>query len=498
MSANYKNSPGYSSSDIEKYRRGELSARERHELESAALEDPFLADALEGMEFHQSLREATMPVQSPEKAALPTFDEDLALLEARLKDRIAGTTNKPSIFFLRSGTRAAAAILLLLGLGTAAYFTLLKRSPNTEPLATRSATRPADNTPSTDSASTADSRPPAETTPPAATTTSTITTTETAASKKPDRPQSHQPKSQQSEPQQSKPDRPQSHQSKPNSPKPDQPAASIAAASPAPGSLPAPSNRSSFLPLKEDTIHYQSAFGTPNPSQVHAFGGFPDRHSFTGKVLGENNQPLAGASVVLKGHTEIGTVTDQQGLFSLDLHEKDSAAKLTVAYTGYQPASLDLNYRDLSSAFVNNNNIGNLYNNTRTGNIIQLQPQKTALGEVVVTGYGQKRKETITDGTMDAEEKIDAGWLKAVPTIGREAYMDYLATEKSKLPLDSTIKGTEIISFTVNKKGERFAFKVEQSLSPAHDSSTIRLIREGPSWKLLRGRKVRTSVQLRY
>jgi hypothetical protein len=34
--------------DIEKYLRGELSAEEMHALEKRALNDPFLADALEG------------------------------------------------------------------------------------------------------------------------------------------------------------------------------------------------------------------------------------------------------------------------------------------------------------------------------------------------------------------------------------------------------------------------------------------------------------------
>lgn len=36
--------------DIEKYKRGELSPKEMHELEKQALSDPFLADALEGLE----------------------------------------------------------------------------------------------------------------------------------------------------------------------------------------------------------------------------------------------------------------------------------------------------------------------------------------------------------------------------------------------------------------------------------------------------------------
>jgi len=99
MSGNYKNTSGYSASDIQKYWRGELSAREMQELEKAALEDPFLADALEGMELHQAL---------PEPAA---FDRDLEELQARLQARVAQKADKKAIPFRRllytfEGTRS--------------------------------------------------------------------------------------------------------------------------------------------------------------------------------------------------------------------------------------------------------------------------------------------------------------------------------------------------------------------------------------------------------
>src|SRR5689334_22675209 len=45
-----KNS-GFTSGDIERYHSGKLSPEERHALEKAALDDPFLADALEGYAF---------------------------------------------------------------------------------------------------------------------------------------------------------------------------------------------------------------------------------------------------------------------------------------------------------------------------------------------------------------------------------------------------------------------------------------------------------------
>ncbi len=41
----------YSAADIERYHKGMMTAQERHALEKAALDDPFLADALEGYTF---------------------------------------------------------------------------------------------------------------------------------------------------------------------------------------------------------------------------------------------------------------------------------------------------------------------------------------------------------------------------------------------------------------------------------------------------------------
>ncbi|HEX4374426.1 MAG TPA: hypothetical protein VHZ50_14085, partial [Puia sp.] len=45
-----KNIKHYSAADIQNYVAGKLSAAEMHAIEKAALDDPFLADAIEGME----------------------------------------------------------------------------------------------------------------------------------------------------------------------------------------------------------------------------------------------------------------------------------------------------------------------------------------------------------------------------------------------------------------------------------------------------------------
>ncbi len=118
MSAKDKHSH-YSAGDIFKYLRGDLSAREMQAMEAAALEDPFLADALEGMGKDHSLRGEEV------------FREDMAGLKNRLDARIAGKYRSVVLPFYRSAWKVAAAILLLAGLGTITYRALL-RGPSPE------------------------------------------------------------------------------------------------------------------------------------------------------------------------------------------------------------------------------------------------------------------------------------------------------------------------------------------------------------------------------
>ena len=67
----------YTAADIDRYHKGLLSPKERHDLEKAALDDPFLADALEGY--------ATAGVHTA---------EDLAELQQRLQNRVSNQRSK--------------------------------------------------------------------------------------------------------------------------------------------------------------------------------------------------------------------------------------------------------------------------------------------------------------------------------------------------------------------------------------------------------------------
>ena len=409
-----------------------------------------------------------------ERSGAAVFRQDLDDLQTRLADRVNKTRSRPSLLF-SSGWKIAAGIILLLGLGLTAYYTLLKADKQSAPLAgteNREAGR-RQRGEATDSISlsvpqtTADAPPSKAATPP----------------KKADKaPAGNLSKSAYTHPFETAEAKTLSDSS----------ALATAVvptdsikytflsrqASPAPRTAAALSKKSA----SPDTAAYSSAYAK----------GLEVQNLFTGKVVdASNNNPLAGVSLRLNGQGNIGTTTDRNGFFSLRLPNKDSAANLTVASVGYQQTSLLLTL------------------DNRLGNLVQLRPQSTSMDEVVVVGYGSKRKEMFRSDTGLNEDKekatrrdvpahITAASKNAVPAGGWIAYNNYLAANKTAPGLDTTLKGNETIFFRVNGKGVLSDFHVEQSLSPAHDTLLIRLVQQGPSWKLLKGKKARASATISF
>ncbi len=106
--ANDNNIKEFTALNIEKYHKGLLSPKEMHDMEKAALDDPFLADALEGY--------ATEGVQ---------ITTDIA----ELKERLTQKTERSKTTPLYGGNsnpfpwlRAAAMVVLLIGAAIMTYF----------------------------------------------------------------------------------------------------------------------------------------------------------------------------------------------------------------------------------------------------------------------------------------------------------------------------------------------------------------------------------------
>ena len=102
-----------------------------------------------------------------------------------------------------------------------------------------------------------------------------------------------------------------------------------------------------------------------------------------GKVVGENGEPLPGATIQQKG-TSRGIITDFNGNFSLSV---PSDATLIVSFIGYKSIELPVGGK------------------TELGNIT-LVSELTELDQVVVVGYGTQRKVDLTGSVaiVNAEE----------------------------------------------------------------------------------------------
>jgi TonB-linked SusC/RagA family outer membrane protein len=108
----------------------------------------------------------------------------------------------------------------------------------------------------------------------------------------------------------------------------------------------------------------------------------------SGKVIsGEDNQPLVGVSITIKGKS-LGAQTNENGEYSIDASESDV---LVFSYTGFTPQEVSVG---TSSEFS-----------------ITLQPDQAKLGEVVVIGYGTQSRRKVTGSVASVDKKV----LQSVP-----------------------------------------------------------------------------------
>lgn len=117
------------------------------------------------------------------------------------------------------------------------------------------------------------------------------------------------------------------------------------------------------------------------------------QQKITGKVLDENNQPLPGASVQIKG-TQKGVVTDFDGIFEIEL--ANEAPVLVISFTGYKAQEIDVT--------------------GKTSITVNLMVDDNVLDEVVIVGYGTLAKKRVT-GSVSS---VSAKQIEAIPVVSIE------------------------------------------------------------------------------
>lgn len=190
-----------------------------------------------------------------------------------------------------------------------------------------------------------------------------------------------------------------------------------------------------------------------------------------GKVVDANEKPLEGASVVVTGKT-IGTVTDKDGVFNLNLNDSSS---IVVSYVGFKSVKFIPDFEKLMN--------------------ISLKPENIGIEKVVVVAYSiraqNKEKLTIngtnSDGNSNKESKEIFTIVEQMPEFpgGSLALRKYIA-QQIKYPAvaqENGIQGDVYVSFVISSYGVVSNVKIARSVDPALDNEAMRVIYTMPKWE---------------
>ena len=162
--------------------------------------------------------------------------------------------------------------------------------------------------------------------------------------------------------------------------------------------------------------------------QLHAQDNQTTGKKITGTVIDfEQNKSIPGVNIIVKG-TSIGTVTDIDGKFELNVNKGDV---LKFSYMGYLTAEIKVE----NQATIN----------------ISLKSDLEQLDEVVVVGYGVRKKDDLTGSvsTVKAGELTEYPVLEAMQAVqGRAAGVDIQSDNGGEpgAPLSIRIRGNTSIN----------------------------------------------------
>jgi hypothetical protein len=463
----------FTAADIEKYHKGQLSANEMHALEKAALDDPFLADALEGY--------AISGVNT---------NADIGELQNRLANRIE---EENKVVLIAAGKKSfswwkvAAMIVLIAGAGLIVYqLGFNKKSIDIAQAVQKQA-------------ATTEAKDSGKTTSPALLNADTIarSTTGTPEVKKDE----------------AKTELIESNSvdlAKEQSPKKTDKTTPVINDTEAPGNASTVSGAPATAyaeKAKEETLddairQRRVSAARPeeyktrrlNSDEVSVSPNSQNEKNLEGKIAGisrNNNQrkQAFNQTNIFRGRVtdaynnalpfsnitniedSIGTYSDARGYFTLT--SPDSILTVQVRSLGFESDNVQLQ-----------NNIPN--------NQVQLQEDRSSLAEIVISNkkVNSKRQE---NNTMVLEEPEPAdGWTN---------YDLYLANNL-KVPdnfkdKQNGTRGEVELSFEVDKNGEPFNITVKKSLCETCDKEAIRLVKEGPKWKR-KARKGKATVKIAF
>jgi len=425
----------YTYSDIKHYIDGKMSLDEMYAFEKAIMDDPFLAEALEG---YMALK------QRGEKE---TVREDLKDLGDRINKKSAASARG---FVYPLWLKSVAAIALLVFLGYLADQFILKKTTGPGEIAKKEVQAPV--RPNVDSKKENPASIP-----------DTVKIS----------PENRVPNEAKSEVQGESGDKINRKTEKPadNQPNEANKEALADRMSPTAG------KKAEAQPphvADEEKLNNKDLALKPRPLAAAAMAA--NDQLFRGVIIDANSMPVQGAAIKLANGSKTVT-TNKQGEFDLDIGHKESKINLEVNALGYRSRVIEVAPDELGR------------------NIIELSPDSSSVKEIVISEFRTKQ---IKESNVDFRNSVDLNASLATPTGGWPSFYDYLNRNKKINTVDSSKKGTEIISFQVDKNGKLSSFRAEQSISKAHHAEAIRLIKEGPAWTCLKDKKQRITIYINF
>ena len=425
----------YSAEDIQRYINKQMTPAEMHAFERASLEDPFLAEALEGY--------TATPV-----ASIPA---DRNELKERLNEKASPKKTIP--LYRKMGWSVAAAILIIFG--AAATWLWLK------PPAEKSIAQKKENTAK---AAQQEEKAPADTALPD----SIASITQSSEANTPSQPViTKQPQSNSS-----KSAAPTAPELKPT-PKPAEKEALTQDKAENSGKVAVQSkdlqanenNAAVKRAVEQSPATFESREITGRTEQASAKKNTAPAialNIFKGRITNEQHKPLPFVNLNISG-TATYTYTDANGNFTL--LSGDSQMVVHVKSVGFESVDFTLHA-------------------DRASNNISLKAAENELTAVAVDRPDKRKQMKVNDDLEKAgNEEPDAE-----PADGWGNYDIYLLNnERLSRQGNNKLTGSVELSFIVNQYGHLTEFSILKSTCPACEKEATRLIKEGPKWKLLKG-----------
>jgi hypothetical protein len=409
----------YTFDDIRRYKEGRMTTTEMHAFEKASMEDPFLADALEGY------MEADMQLA----------DEHLANISERITDKEEERAKVVAMPAQRFGwMRVAAMVIVLAGAGLLTYKLVDKdKIDNNGSVARVEKTTTENGNAALRTDSQTIASVPAEDDkkdkPASVTTAPVVSNGATNSSKDAVADQTTVNASQGS--------------------------LAVTQTETKEANIPVKAYTVTSNKSEESKVAYENTAETAAlQKKTLTNNRGRSNEQFRGQVLNTYQEPVPNAKIRLDNNNRQAITTDDQGNFSLNA--KDTVVNATVSSYGYERSNVQLR------------------NNTDNTVYLDVQMQRDAnLAEVEVTAIGSAKQKTAKD-TVNI--KPEGGWHTF------QGYIATKLSKADSMAIANADAGEMEVEFSTDKFGNAKDIKIVRSSNPTLNKEIIEALEEGPKW----------------